>query len=280
MSLLVEHHPRLPGGTGAVEPLEMVVRYQLLLKSRNDIPWFVGAPLVDNSLVGEREATLASSAFPTNCNTCRAISCPGPGTWGRVWNISAIFSKYGLHLRLLLLLPLLLPLQACWRREERSLQSSQRMPTVATLSFPPRQANDCDQSSASYNNYSPIPTQKFTFCFPPSISLSPFSKPTPNSKVECQRTHSTLDIKPTANYKVHLCDKGIGIIRISHYGCNGRWTSISSSLLSTLLDLIWWSKPEQAAYYIIPSSQPVIHVAHQHHLQYQHQRWANNSVFE
>ena len=80
MSLLVEHHPRLPGGTGAVEPLEKVVRYQLLLKRRNDIPWFVGAPLVDNSLVGEREATLDSSAFPTNCNTCRAISCPGPGT--------------------------------------------------------------------------------------------------------------------------------------------------------------------------------------------------------
>ena len=97
MSLLVEHHPRLPGGTGAVEPLEMVVRYQLLLKSRNDIPWFVGAPLVDNSLVGEREATLASSAFPTNCNTCRAISCPGPGAWGRVWNISAIFFENLAH---------------------------------------------------------------------------------------------------------------------------------------------------------------------------------------
>ena len=142
------------------------------------------------------------------------------------------------------------------------------MPTVATLSFPPRQANDCDQSSASYNNYSLIPTQKFTFCFPPSISLSPFSKPTQNSKVECQRTHSTLDIKPTASspvrptakYKVHLCDKGIGIIWISHYGCNGRWTSISSSLLSTLLDLIWWSKPEQAAYYTSASLSSTWHI--------------------
>ena len=156
-----------------------------------------------------------------------------------VKHLSHLFRKSGTHLRLLLLLPLLLPLQACWRREERSLQNSETMPTVATLSFPPRQANDCDRSSASCNNYSPIPTQKFTFCFPPSISLSPFSKPTPNSKVECQRTHSTLDIKHKAKYKVHLCDKGIGIIRISHYGCNGRWTSISSSLFSTLLDLIW-----------------------------------------
>ena len=133
------------------------------------------------------------------------------------------------------------------------------MPTVATLSFPPRQANDCDQSSASYNNYSPIPTQKFTFCFPPSISLSPFSKPTPNSKVECQRTNSTLDIKPTAKYKLHLYDKGIGIIWISHYGCNGRWTSISSSLLSTLLDFIW-SKPEQAATYTLSSLLSTWHI--------------------
>ena len=183
MSLLVEHHPKLPGGTGAVEPLEKVVRYQLLLKRRNDIPWFVGAPLVDNSLVGEREATLASSAFPTNCNTCRAISCPGPGTWGRVWNISAIFfenlahtflffsfSHYCCHYR---------PAEGGRSDPSRALRRCQQLPHWVF---------HLDKQSTAINhqhlNENYFPTQKFTFCYLPlNIFVFPFSKP--STKQQC-----------------------------------------------------------------------------------------------
>ena len=74
-----------------------------------------------------------------------------------------------------------------------------------------------------------------------------------------QNFELNFDIKPTTKYKVHLCDKGIRIIRIGHYGCNGWWTSISSSLLSTLLDLKW-SKPGQAAYYTLASLSSMWHI--------------------
>ena len=176
MSLLVEHHPRLPGGTGAVEPLEKVVRYQLLLKRRNDIPWFVGAPLVDNSLVGEREATLTSSTFPTNCNTCRAISCPGPGTWGRVWNISAIFFENMAHTFVFFSFCHncchYRPAEGGRSDPSRALRRCQQLPhwvfhlDKQTTAINHQHLND---------NYFPIPTQKITSYYHPlNISLSLF----------------------------------------------------------------------------------------------------------
>ena len=106
-----------------------------------------------------------------------------------VKHLSHLFRKSGTHLRLLLLLPPLLLLQACRRREERSLQNSETMPTVATLSFPPRQANDCDQSSTSQWQLFPNSNQKnhFLLSSPQYLSL-PFQNQAPNSNVKCHRT--------------------------------------------------------------------------------------------
>ena len=142
-------------------------------------------------------------------------------------HLSHLFRKSGTHLRLLLLQPLLLPLQACRRREERSLQNSETMPTVATLSFPPRQANNCDQSSAISILMKIISQPKNSlFVISPSISLSsPFQNQAPNSNVKC---HRTVDCR---EYTVTECPVTKGVHQTN--------TQITHSFRSKIFSLIF-----------------------------------------
>ena len=89
MSLFVEHHPRLPGGTGALDPLQafllrIISQMRILVKNHlldeNYEPWFVSTALVDDSFIGERKPTLTSHSFPSNCDAGRPVCRPGPGT--------------------------------------------------------------------------------------------------------------------------------------------------------------------------------------------------------
>ena len=85
MSLFVEHQPKLPGGTGALEPLQLVMItcedfFSLEESFEDDEPWFVSAALVDDSFVGERKAALASLTFSSNRKATRSICRPSPWT--------------------------------------------------------------------------------------------------------------------------------------------------------------------------------------------------------
>ena len=81
MSLFVEHQPKLPGGTGALEPLQVLMLISCCEESfEDDEPWFVSAALVDDSFIGERKAALASLTFSSNRKATRSICRPSPWT--------------------------------------------------------------------------------------------------------------------------------------------------------------------------------------------------------
>ena len=186
MSLLVEHHPRLPGGTGAVEPLQK--GGQVSTSSQKE-EWHTLVCRRTPCRQLPRRWTGSDTHFqrpPHQLQHMQGHQLPrSRDLRSGVKHLSHLFRKSGTHLRLLLLQPLLLPLQACRRREERSLQNSETMPTVATLSFPPRQANNCDQSSAISILMKIISQPKNSlFVISPSISfVFPFSKP--STKQQC-----------------------------------------------------------------------------------------------
>ena len=72
MSLFVEHQPKLPGGTGALEPLQLVM-ITCEESFDDDEPWFVSAALVDDSFICEWKAALASCSFSSYSNAPGSI---------------------------------------------------------------------------------------------------------------------------------------------------------------------------------------------------------------
>ena len=80
MSLFVEHQPRLPGGTGALDPLQIILGQLWFWRLICHELWFVSTALVDDSFKSEWKMTLASRSFSSNRNTARSIGGPSPGT--------------------------------------------------------------------------------------------------------------------------------------------------------------------------------------------------------